>query len=472
MNKTILLLFIISTSYFTADAQSPRIIAHIHEGIAGGVSVSKDSFVFTYSGNRGGYDKVAPNALGFDQSIEYDLSNSLLSRNVLTYDAADRLLETIIQIPNGAGWINSQRWYNIYDAAGNNIESGSQQWDTGTQAWQSPSNRGLYTFDAQHRQVSRVLYYGNSSNLDSVYYDQVGNITRAASYLKHGTGTYEVSEIEFYKYSNSGKTIESLFRNFSSGFLQMGRDTFVYDIHDSLLALNYFRWSSASSVWQMSARERHEYNALGNDTAIYKDLADTITATWIPDRRELRKFDTDHNVSESVFQTYDTVWNNQYRLSMFYNIRHQQTFWQYASWNNGVWTNGHRVTTGYRPDGYPIEEIHSSYDFTTGTFAPNDRYTNIYGYSTGISEISQDLYSRAYPNPTHGSFDIVYSADKAGAATLVLYDLSGKLISLTESTSVRGENHLTWSAFPLSQGMYIYELSIPDAMGRGKLSVE
>lgn len=63
-----------------------------------------------------------------------------------------------------------------------------------------------------------------------------------------------------------------------------------------------------------------------------------------------------------------------------------------------------------------------------------------------------------YPNPAANYFTLQYSADQAGSAQVLLYDLTGRVVYEKQITTVSGLNAMDVATGDLSNGMYVVEI--------------
>jgi len=93
--------------------------------------------------------------------------------------------------------------------------------------------------------------------------------------------------------------------------------------------------------------------------------------------------------------------------------------------------------------------------------------------SSGIQEINNFTGFSAYPNPNNGSFNVVLTADKTEQnSTIVLRDLSGRIIYQEQRDANQGENTWQINIAGLAKGFYILEVSNTEAKAVQKITVE
>ena len=88
--------------------------------------------------------------------------------------------------------------------------------------------------------------------------------------------------------------------------------------------------------------------------------------------------------------------------------------------------------------------------------------------ANSTSEVSVSMPSTieivgAYPNPFNPSTTVSISVDNATAATIMAYDISGRVVGVVfDGVLDAGMSSVTWNASSLPSGAYILKLSTPD----------
>ena len=72
-----------------------------------------------------------------------------------------------------------------------------------------------------------------------------------------------------------------------------------------------------------------------------------------------------------------------------------------------------------------------------------------------IEDFESDASLSAIPNPFNKEVSLRYDADHPGRATMVLYDISGKIVwQVKEFSEVRGRNEIVLNGNQLAPGIY------------------
>jgi sugar lactone lactonase YvrE len=94
------------------------------------------------------------------------------------------------------------------------------------------------------------------------------------------------------------------------------------------------------------------------------------------------------------------------------------------------------------------------------------------GTARGIDALSDLVMTSVSPNPSHGRFAIVIDAATGGEASLSVCDLTGRVVSTIHTAVYQGSNLIDCSALGLSPAVYIYELRLNGAAGRGRVVID
>jgi hypothetical protein len=87
-----------------------------------------------------------------------------------------------------------------------------------------------------------------------------------------------------------------------------------------------------------------------------------------------------------------------------------------------------------------------------------------------INRLDYKLKVSNYPNPFNNETKIVYNLDRAGDATLKIYNMLGQEIqTLVNETQDIGEYEVDFNTDNLSSGIYFYVLKIKSQVATGKM---
>ena len=127
-------------------------------------------------------------------------------------------------------------------------------------------------------------------------------------------------------------------------------------------------------------------------------------------------------------------------------------------WSNGQNTQSITVTT---PGIYTVRSL-------------NLNGNNCYAVSMPVTVYSEDAIGRqsfdyaeevsmetmvSYPNPAHGAFNIAYNSDVNEQGTLIVCDMSGRIVNTQHITTTEGKNIIQLDASSLAPGLYLARLT-------------
>ena len=475
--------------------------------------VPTDSAHYIYTGTRGGGGHPAEG-----ETMPFDFAHYMIKGNVLwgdslrttkTYDANDNLLTFFIETFDGIQWNNSVKGEYHYNAQGILDVDSSYTWISG--AWQGNS-KDIYTFDSQGNETSWVYQYTTDANgnwinsyRQNMQYD-ANNREIEFDYGDWINGAWVNQERQVYTYDQFGNQNTIIFSNGKTGvWVSTGRSSYQYASKTKLLLFLVEGWDPYMCSFFNDHQTIYSYNANGQITR--NDLQYWINSQW----------------QDSIIGNYTYLQNNSgYIVSSFYVNAAQKTLdsnerfitlrdnagndildstdfyhgpgdWQHSSvhrwsfdannnttlddyenWdaNAGAWSGGSKYTASYNNFGQYI--TYEQYQWLTSGWAPSTLEYFWYEDYTGPASVRQFesavIASQVYPSPFTKSFTIEFNTEKRGDATLLLYDMTGKLLTRTVTTVIPGDNKIIWDAgYALPSGCYTYELVIGNEISTGKI---
>ena len=113
-------------------------------------------------------------------------------------------------------------------------------------------------------------------------------------------------------------------------------------------------------------------------------------------------------------------------------------------------------------------------DSVAYNYNPYPRDTCGQGDPDGIFEINNNVKSELtiYPNPNNGQFTVRLKTDVTGNGTISIVDLSGKMVSQTQSVNFTQTKEVQVNIRSLKQGVYIVQVEIDGSMLRSKLVIQ
>ncbi len=426
-----------------------RLTGRSTDTVAGGQYIAVDSTTLSYSNGRGGDDNSPQADQDFDSEV-YTTNTAgvwdTIGIKTQTFNANNNILTTIIdELGNNPLNQNIQYVYTysasgLYDSTETNYEWGGSAW--------VPTSGDIYQYDTVGNLLSDISL--NGSSLD--YYDKT-----------------------IYSYNAQGQLTTILRQYYNSGaWTNSYLTTYAYDGSGNNISQEVQQW--AVPAWQ--AYEYYYYTYDGTNDQLTSLLLRFNTTTLVYDSARLitMTYNSPGQMYDSLSQAYaNPGWANTSIAWFQYDQYGNRDNITSQRWNTS--TNTWGVARDYQKaiDFNSVGQYQSmsQYTWETATSTWLNTYDYHWWYSgyypSGIDEI-KTITSSVYPNPFTRSFTVAFDAESAGAATLKLYDMDGRLITRTVTNAKSGANIMTWDAgYTLPAGVYIYELSLGNAISRGKL---
>jgi hypothetical protein len=179
----------------------------------------------------------------------------ITSRDSLTYDGNNKLLERLHQGWNNSAWSNSQKFLYTYDGNNNQIESLYQKWNS--PAWLN-FEKVSYTYDENNNRTESLLqtWYQNiawANSQRTIYTYNVNNnlMEEINQYWGDTGGTYswKNSFKTTYTYDGNNNLIESFGKSWDGSAWLNGRiDSYTYDGNNNLIQYLIQVWDG-SFTW-------------------------------------------------------------------------------------------------------------------------------------------------------------------------------------------------------------------------------
>lgn len=311
-------------------------------------------------------------------------SNSLVNtdRNTNTYDANNNMITYLMErwYTAGSSWQNNNRSAISYDANNNRTLIVNESWNTGTSAW---TNSGKYTFTFNaHNKITESLYqYGTpwTNGIDKLY-------------------TFDANDNQIH---GTAKRFNTTTLSWEFGLNNEGYNQFddTYTAFNKVATDTIRDWLTGTTIGYKTLN-LYSYNATQDVSS--KTKQSWLHGAWRNDTKFLYIYDANHNQLSSIQQTWDTTaqqWNNYLRETNVYDSYNMVTLHTYEVWRQGSW---------------------QPYSFTRYYY---DTYT-----TTGIATLATDGSElNVYPSPASDHISIALTQPAARAATLSIYDATGRL---------------------------------------------
>ncbi|HQQ94749.1 MAG TPA: T9SS type A sorting domain-containing protein [Bacteroidia bacterium] len=402
-----------------------------------------------------------------DLSSETRRDSGPLSRELNTYDAQGRLVESRFQVWNSgsSAWENNNRTVYVYNAQGYQSEFRYESYNTSTSQWDIQfGQKNLLTYNASNRITDNIYLSWNSTSQiwenmyreTAIQYDGNGNLTQYDGQMPNGNLWDNDSRFKLIYALNNQPTEATLQTWTGSAFVNSERYQNLsfhnwcgYYCNDNALStVTLQTWASVNpNQWGTDARINVTYDAFGGSIEIDQDYNGS---GWDNNSRYTNAFDSHSNNkgytaegwNTSTF-VYDTVDASKIIYTYDANFNITQTIWQY--WDTG----GNTLVNSEKRDYF--------------------NFTSIVGLSESGQSGSEMQF---FPNPCKSSCTLIvpgYAGSSDENSLLNIYNLSGMLLYSSEikSGSVQVE------AGDLEPGLYFFTVQQGQSlMGRGKFIKE
>ena len=462
---------------------SERPIAVRYSHVIQGILSPHDSSCFFFSGARGGYLYKGPSQnvdkLLFDNEINLRFDSAkwkTISNVTQTFDPNNRLLSFISNFFDGINWIN--RYKEIHDYSSNhNLEDTLSIYNADSTGW-----------------------YGNNRTVR--IFNNLGNVQTEVSLIWSNTLRDWVNkERKEYLY-------DSLFRVVSiNGFIWDttrwklgGRDSFVLDAKGNRIL--YLDDNIYNNSWQHINLESQSFDSLNRVVTHSYQQYDPQAGAYIEWKRYGYTYIANNGGSQELYYTnYPNIkgfvrlsskiirlndkygreildsgmfidssgkWNNGERIQTTRDAIGNILILKDENWGGGVWGGSMNICT------YDMQNQVTnvkSFKLDSGISTLVEDVTIWYeGYSDVKSPMIENFSSQVYPNPFTGSFSVEFTSKNQGQATLLLFDVNGKLITRTTTNAFVGKNTIVWdTGRSLHRGFYNYELLLDGKISFGKI---
>ncbi len=450
-----------------------RLIATNTERWTSGSWAEQDSTHYTYSGTRGG------EYVNSQLFADYDLGQSWYwqggtptNANLYerTYDANNRLIQTVIKFWNNAAWTNNTRETTTYGPYGL-TDFLSEEWDGS--AWVG-SYRINYIFDA------------------------AGNEITGQRDIWNGTVWVGSTKV-FSTYNANNELLTRTTQNYqSSTWRNQYRYFYTLDAAGNILSYTYETWNTGTSAWEPSNRRQYTYNAAGKELTMV--LQQYNNGNWEDDDRETRTYNGQGYLTRKLIETYASgTWQNTQRTDYTPNSVGLDTEKLVYSWANGIWNETSRDRSTYDAAGNKLTFVTSTY--VSGAW--NDQYSAVYTYNAfnqwvtflyqenfgsglennirafyyyetyedGTSGITTlpTLSSVVLPNPFTINVAIQLQVTEAGNHTFEVYNMAGQRVHTESRHLTPGPQTIVWDGQQVPQGVYFYKIHAQSGLASGKL---
>jgi hypothetical protein len=366
-----------------AQSISSRLVAQAHWMHDGAVFLHQDSTAYTYLSTARGGDLTS--ILKFDNATKWVYPSDTVSVNNLnylqTFDVNNNLTSTITQTWTGTAWLNAMQMMYTYNTANKLISAVNQTWDTATGTWMNVS-RNIYTYTASGQLLSDEMQAWS---------------TASSAFLPNNQKVYTYS-------GSTGKLTNIITQNIAGTPTYIDQYIFTYNAAGRPADTIYTTWSG--TTFDSSYRISNFYDTSGNRTEKLRQLYGS--SVWNNSTLDIyRNFTSMHMPQSDTFKVWNTSgtgsWVENKLYTYTYNSFGQVTNAEATSWNPGI---GWQHALG------------------------DPKAVYYYGpYVTGIKTIvNTGGTANMYPVPAQDMLHIDLTWDEAQAATIAIYDITGKVV--------------------------------------------
>ena len=343
-----------------------------------------------------------------------------------------------------------------YDNNGNCLSLIEQRRDTANDSWEGTD--GIYCSYNNNQVVSltkrewhfrnkTVFAYTNGVKTSGVIFKYDWNNDQ---WFEVGTATYS--------YNTNDKLIEEI-RNYNEVILSSGEHLsydgdikyeHIYNSSDQKTNWKQFRKnSSTNNQWELQREKVYTYNS--------ENLLSLITDIYDGQNKTELTYNTDGNLIEEVGLFLDDQTNN-----WTYSSKYTYTYDNSVSEGDMLLPNNYILSYLFDNDYYTFNNKVTNVNYFEWNNGANDwddeGVLNWYYSDTALSTNNIDIHNyTVYPNPTTNQvkFDIT------DFEKIEIYDITGKLITKTETNIVNMEN--------IPNGTYLYRIQKGNETINGKI---
>jgi hypothetical protein len=383
--------------------QESRLIAMSTWNYDGTAMIPSDSTRLTYTGENGWDHNLADWKYTSGKSWDYDGSNYgdayMVAR---TFDGSNRVVGILGQVYDGSNWLPDEIEKYTFNTAGF-VETNVWASYNGT-GWDS--SRSDFTYDAQGHTIEQII-----SDWDDM------------------TSAW-VKSMRFINIFNGAGLLESEIT---------------------------LSWNAGSSQWDSSYKTMTTYQ--GNKEATFLSQQYT-SGVWEDSYKRTSTFDGAGNIIQTEGKNWQgSSWVNSGRTTNTYNSTNDLITEQLESYQGGAYVFIQELSYTYNSFKQKLTETRKGWDMTSSKFVFDNGSYILYSYyeefNNGINK--QDLLNgdmKVYPVPAATQLNVSVRWNKMQAATLVLYDVKGRLVKQAKLPAALNADYL-FDISSLPSGIYV-----------------
>jgi len=257
----------------------------------------------------------------------------LYGQTISTFNNSDQIIEKLEQDWSGFNWTNSKRNVWTYDNSGYLIGELLETWSYSDEQWQNYS-KIEYTNDSNGNQIERTV----------IEYHEIPGFTQLWWNKYHST----------YTYDTANRLIETINQTWSSNhWSNDDRYTYTYDSNGKLTVILDEGWYF--STWLNENLTTYSYNSAGVEQEIlfqhWGDPDYNGSYEWTNYRREQHSIDVNSNIDGVVWEKWESNrWQYKDRKLFTFDEDFNITETLYQVWNTSTnyWLNSEHTLTTYQ----------------------------------------------------------------------------------------------------------------------------
>jgi len=431
-----ILLILSTVACISASAQTMyNLKAAVNATYDGSSMVPDDSSVYTFSGNRYGYD-TSPQQ--YDTLLFKGYASGSYNDVLLTYQTFDNnnnpLVQTTRENQNGL-WVNESLIYNTYLSSQKLGTQLQLNWNFSNNDYDSVSFlRYVYS---SHAMPDSVIYY---------LYDPGGWFIQTLQTYTFDTHGNIISETDYYLPGQAGE--------------QRNRIDNQYNIANMPVIRTNFSWNPSTTNWDSTDRHIYVYNSTG--LLLLKDSIVSWDATnhqWVNAQRISNTYTGTDRVTSQT-ENYDGVqFTFLSKDTMAYDANHNllsniTLYWDQAGMS---FQNVSRTRYIYTPGQQLSMKTTDHWDGTGWQYSINDVENRFYyDESVNVPHTGNYLKLQVYPVPASSYLTLDASNNVSENYTVSITDMKGILLRQWNEQGKNIHRQIPINTFP--EGNYILHI--------------
>lgn len=464
--RLVLLPCIYLLSFAVSYAQTPKRVIGLSEKEWNGTGWSyNDTANLLYYGSRGNNflsPEISFSLTGYDVANHYGLLADTIAfgeKEVLTYNTDDSITGRTLLSLDGAVWVNNTRNTYVYNGSKQLVLWLREQWNTGTNAWDSTS-RVLYTYDNNNNRLSVTVDAYAAGNWQGDVkitntFDGADNVlTTTGQNWSNGTWVNSYRHVSTYDANNNRITFNR--ENWGGGSWQPDeRSTMTYNGSNKLT--ESLRESYQNGTWENS--ERHTYIRDSNGNATQYTQQNWINNAWQNYTRETATYNSVNKALTSLSEIGNGgAWTVLGRHMFGYDNDNKRTSDTAETWTGSAWVLDYRYEYPYDADGYWLGEL--TYDLVNGNEQLQQETRMFYeAYNPNGINDGTAISSSVYPNPAGQNTLLSFEVPQSGNVQWAVYDVNGQQLNAGTQYCTTGQQSVLLNLSNYAGGVYLYTVS-------------